>query len=306
MPQAQTLHVADEQDADTIAELEPEIEINGEDLERTRTPGQYAEATPFDLSEFDGKRLPAFLDEVADTEGVDGSHDDARLLHREDWLDDPDYGSDYGLLLVWPDETLMFVGSDPTASGPPWFAYTIDPLEPVPAPDTAQEALDRLKPPAVRDVVHEAGFVPQRQGEWWLRPTPIHPTGTTFRPGVQSKPYGASPLGSHVPTEWGMSVSDQQFIQNARAGADLPASVGTVPEVIGWATRQINKDGSDLSWHDVREWAGDILVRGTIRHRDHDHPVEDVGEDWHLAETHELEVYTADDIEGVHLDYYGG
>jgi hypothetical protein len=68
--------------------------------------------------------------------------------------------------------------------------------------------------------------------------------------------------------------------------------------------RQVRKD--ELAWHDVRTWADDVLVRGSIHHRDGDHPVEDVGEDWHIAETHNLEVYTADDISGVHLDYYGG
>jgi len=304
MPIAQSVQVLDE-NAPSVAHAEEELS-NPTTEELPDVGGQYEQATPFDLADFDGQRLPAFIEEVASEERVrHDSHADARLLHRSDWLDDPDYGSDYGLLLVWPDETLMFVGSDPTASGPPWFAYTISPFEPMPAPEDAQAALDRLKPPAVRDVVHEEGFVPKRQGEWWLRPTKMQPF-ETFRPGVSSRPFGPSPLGSHVPTEWGMSVAGDVFVESAHnADVGVPESVGTAPEVVEWAVRQINKPNSDLIWHDVRQWADDILVRGTIRHREGDHPVESVAE-WHLAETHNLEVYTADDIEGVHLDYYGG
>jgi len=300
MSLAQSVQIAESRTAEEDAR-----EITGDDIAEPGVgPGRYADATPFDLEGFDGRRLPTFVEEVAETEAIESdSHADARLLHRADWLDDPDYGSDYGLLLVWPDETLMFVGSDPTASGAPWFAYTIDPLEPVPAPADAQAALDRLKPPAVRDVVHEEGYVPQRQGEWWLRPTRLTPF-ETFRPGVSSKPFGPSPLGSHVPTEWGMSVAGDVFVQTARDSVDLPESVRTPPELVEWACRQVRKD--ELAWHDVRQWADDILVRGTIHHRDGDHPVESVGDEWHLAETHDLEVYTAEDIEGVHLDYYGG
>ena len=301
MSLAQSVQIAESRTAEQDAH-----EIVGDDVAVPDVgPGRYADATAFDLDGFDGRRLPTFVEEVAAAEDVQhDTHADARLVHRGDWLDDPDYGSDYGLLLVWPDETLMFVGSDPTASGAPWFAYTIDPLEPVPAPDTAREALDRLKPPAVRDVVHEEGYVPQRQGEWWLRPTPIAPTGTVFRPGVASKPFGPSPLGSHVPTEWAMTVADDIFVRTAHDRADIPDSVRSPPAIMEWAMRRIRKD--ELTWHEVRQWADDILVRGSIHHRDHDHPVERVGDDWHLAETHDLEVYTAEDIEGVHLDYYGG
>jgi hypothetical protein len=300
MPLAQTVQVAESRSAEQHTQEIAAEEVAVPDV----GPGRYAEATPFNLEGFDGRRLPTFVEEVAEAEAVEhDGHADARLLHRQDWLDDPEYGADYGLLLVWPDETLMFVGSDPTAAGPPWFAYTSDPLEPVPAPDTAQEALDRLKPPTVRDVIHEDGYVPQRQGEWWLRPTPLMPT-VTFRPGVGSEPWGPSPLGSHVPTEWGITVPGDVFVQTACDDTAVPTSVQTPPELVDWAVRQVRKD--ELAWHDVRQWGDDVLVRGTIRHRDHDHPVEEIGSEWHAAETHDLEVYTADDIEGVHLDYYGG
>lgn len=299
MSLAQTVQVA-EKDRDHAERV-----VTKDDLRGAGVPMRYPEATPFDLSTVEESySFPRFVQAVAEREELEADATEARLLDRQDLLDDPEYGADYGLLLVWPDETTMFVGSDPTASGPPWFAYTIRATEPVPAPETAQDALDRLKPPAVRDVVEEEGFVPQRHGEWWLRPTPLAPAGTTFEPGVASKPFGPSPLGNHVPREWGMSVTDDAFVQSAHhADVGVPDSAKTPPEIVEWAVRQIRKD--ELAWHDVREWADDILVRGTVRHRQHDHPVEKLGDDWHTAETHDFEVYTADDITGVHLDYHG-
>jgi len=46
-----------------------------------------------------------------------------------------------------------------------------------------------------------------------------------------------------------------------------------------------------------------VLIRGTLRHRDDDHYVENVGEDWHRALTHDMDVYTGDDyVDRVRID----
>lgn len=297
MPLAETLQVAETDRA------RADQTIDAEEIGGVGVTTRYDDATDFDLRRMtDGYAFHRFVDAVATREGLDASHEDARLLDRQEQIDDPEYGAAWGLLLAWPDETVMYVGSDPTATGPPWYAFTVGPAEPVPAPTTAQDAADRLKPPAVRDTIAEDDFVPQRHGEWWLRPTPLAPAGTIFEPGVQAKPFGPSPLGNHVPREWAMSVTDTVFVDRAH-DAGAPASRTTPPEVFEWATRQVRRD--ELEWHTVRQWADDILVRGTVRHRDHDHPVEKLGEQWHAAETHDFEVYTADDITGVHLDYHG-
>jgi hypothetical protein len=88
-----------------------------------------------------------------------------------------------------------------------------------------------------------------------------------------------------------------------------PSTIQTVPEAIDWTYRQTQKTTPPEDapqWADIREWAGDVLVKGTIRHRDNDHYIEDCGDVWHKAVTHRVEVYTSDAIgEGVHLDYYG-
>lgn len=297
MPLAETLQVAETDRAHA------ERTIDVEDLDGRGVPLRYADATAFDLrSMTDGYVFHRFVDAVADREGLDATHEEARLLDRQEQIDDPEYGAAWGLLLAWPDETVMFVGSDPTATGAPWYAFTVGPTEPIPAPETAQDAADRLKPPAVRDTIAEDDFVPQRHGEWWLRPTPLAPAGTVFTPGVQAKPFGPSPLGNHVPREWGMSVTDDIFVTTAHDHG-APVSRTTPPEIFEWAVREVRRDA--LDWHTIRQWADDILVRGTVRHRDHDHPVETLGDNWHAAETHDFEVYTADDITGVHLDYHG-
>lgn len=267
----------------------------------------YASAESFALEQYDYP-VPGFINELLAELGKDMAPEDARLVDRVE----PSTDIDDGLLVAYPDESLMFIGKDPTAKGTmPWYAFVIEPMEPVPTPTTAQDALDLLKPPAVQDEA-EDGWLPSRHGEWWLLPTTKVPLTTTFTPGVKTRPYGPSPLGNHVPREYAFTASEDRFIEQFRDhAAGAPASIETVPEAIRWSFRQLQKP-EDVrpeyapAWADVRSWAGDVLVRGTIRHRDDDHYVEDVGDQWHRAVTHRVKVYTADSVgNGVHLDYYG-
>ena len=195
----------------------------------------------------------------------------------------------------------MLLGSDPTArDSVPLFAFVVEPVAPIPAPTSAQEALDLLRPGAVKEAVATEEDEPTRQGEWWLLPTRMIPVGTTFTPGVSARPYGPSPLGNHVPREWGMTVSDDEFMAGVRDRVDaLPASIATPPEVIDWVHRPHQKRPVPAyapEWEDIQAVAGDILVRGTLRHRENDHYVESLGEMWHTAETHNMDVYTGDDM----------
>jgi hypothetical protein len=292
-------------DSVQIAEHEVEPSRHDPDAHAVAFNERYPEATEIELRDYTAEySFPTFITAVCRETNIEGDSDSARLVSE---LENPD-DTDFGLLLAFPDETLMFVGSDPTAKDSiPWFAYTIERAEPMPAPDTAQDALDRLKTPSVRDVEHEDNFLPPRHGEWWLLPCSLVPGGTVFSPGVSSKPYGASPLGNHVPREYAFAVSDDEFMSRAQAEVDLPSSIETPPELIEWANRQIKKPHEDvLSWADVRAWAGEVLVRGTLRHRDNDHFVENLDETWHTAGTHDIKVYTGDDMASrVHIDYHG-
>lgn len=307
MMQHDTLQIVDsdvEIDADALADAPAREPVAGE------VATHYADADPdVDLRQYnDHYSFPRFIDAVLDELDKEFEpREDARLVDDISGSDDVDFG----LLLAFPDESLLFVGSDPTAKDAvPWFAFSIEPTEPVPAPEGAQDALDLLKPPRVRDLVETENWLPDRHGEWWLLPCDLIPAGTVFKPGVNSRPYGASPLGNHVPREYAFTVSDSVFLERFRdAVGQAPASIDTPPEVIDWTWRQVRKtptpDGAP-SWADIRHFAGDVLVRGTVRHRDDDHFVENLGDRWHLADTHDVEVYTGDAMaERVHLDYHG-
>lgn len=298
MNQAHALQIGEQFDQDTNADAPEPASVptrydeDGEVVEWRQYNGSYS--------------FRKFIDAVLDRAGVDADASDAVLVGE---IAEPE-DVHFGVLAVFPDETLLFAGSDPTAKDSiPWFAYLIHPGQPVPAPETARDALDRLKPPAVQDVEVESDWLPARHGEWWLLPTGMLPAGSTFTPGVAARPYGPSPLGNHVPREYGFTVPDAEFMDKFHDQFTAPASLKSPPEVIDWTHRQLQKDpvpDRAPDWADIRDIAGEILVRGTVRHRDDDHYVEDLGETWHRALTHDVEVYTGDGIAtDVHLDYHG-
>jgi len=272
-------------------------------------PGRYDDAAPADLTDYcENYTFPTFVDSVLDAIGTEFTAGDARLVDDLEDADDEDVH--FGALLVLPDETLLFLGSDPTAKDAiPWFAFAIEPFEPIPAPGTADDALSLLRPPSVQDVLAEDDFLPMRHGEWFLIPTTMIPAGTVVQPGVADEPYGPSPLGNHVPREFAFTVRDDVFMERFRESTSAPETVGTVSEAIEWTHRQISKPFAVKGapdWADIRHWAGDVLVRHSVRHRDEDHFVEDCGDQWHVAVTHDIEVYTGDEVAtDVHIDYHG-
>jgi len=295
-------------DALTIADTDAESETSTTVVEPTPTgESQYARAEKFALEDYEYP-VPRFIDELLNRLDKPDLHpEDAKLIDTVT----PSEDIDDGMLVAYPDESLMFLGKDPTAKDAmPWYAFTVEPSEPMPAPETAKDALDLLKPPEVKDVIVEEDWLPNRHGEWWLLPTQMIPQSRVFKPGVNSEPYGPSPLGNHVPREYAFTNSADDFITSFQESVpDAPSTIASPPEVIEWGFRQQNKSRPPdyaPSWADIRAWAGDILVKGTLRHRDDDHYVEDCGERWHKAVTHRVEVYTADSVgENVHLDYYG-
>jgi hypothetical protein len=312
------LHIVEEQERiETTTDEQPGLEAGPDSGAGARVgqPARYAEAEEPDWDGI-GRRAAGFLKNLLPEVGKADYVDDRQRIHHYEQLDelrvldqvdtDATDDVDLGVLFVLPDETLCFIGQDPTTDqAPAQFGFTVEPLAPIPAPETAQDSLDLLRPTAVQQLFAD-GYEPDRQGEWWLLPTREVPVGTTFKPGVSHTPMGPSPLGNHVPTEWGMTRNPREFLQEVQASVDaLPSSVATVPEVMGWLHRQHQRrptpDGVP-SWDVVQDIAGDILVRGTLRHRESDHYVESVGDDWHRAETHNMDVYTADQVNEVVLD----
>lgn len=309
----QQIHIVEEQfTTDSATEAEAGAEVDDVDV---HVPGFYDEADEPPWNDY-GRQTAAFIKALLPAVGKDDYLDDRRHVHHYKQLgdlrrvDELDASAtddvDLAVLFALPDESLLFVGSDPTARDTaPLFGFVVEPVAPIPAPATAQEALDLLRPGQVREAF-DAGVEPDRQGEWWLLPTRKVPVGATFDPGVNSRPFGASPLANHVPREWGMTVAPDEFMTCVRERVpELPASIETPPEVIEWTHRQHQKIPTPehvLKWEDVQELAGDILVRGTLRHRENDHFVENLGEQWHVAKTHGMDVYTADEFDRVVLD----
>lgn len=289
-----------------IAEDRTDAQAETQQIAQPQTTQHYASAEDFALEDYEYP-VPGFVNELLEELDKELHPEDAKLVDTVE----PSKDIDDSLLVAYPDESLMFLGKDPTAKDAmPWYGFTVEPMEPVPAPDTAQEALDLLKPPDVKDTIAEEDWIPNRHGEWWLLPSQMIPGGDVHKPGVKTTPYGPSPLGNHVPREYAFTRQDSEFMADFKENVEsAPNSIQTVPEAIEWTWRQTQKvspPDDAPQWADIRAWAGDVLVKGTIRHRDNDHYIEDCGDVWHKAVTHRVEVYTADALgQGVHLDYYG-
>ncbi|WP_435551964.1 hypothetical protein [Natrinema sp. CGMCC1.2065] len=313
------LHIVDEQETDRVRDdVDLEIEVDADDVSvdaPVREQSIYEQATEPPWKDYN-RQTAAFIKSLLPAVGKEEFLDDRRRVHHYKQLeelrlvDELDTSTtddaDLALLFALPDESLLFVGSDPTAKETtPLYGFLVDTFAPIPAPASAQEALDLLRPDQVRSAF-ESGDEPDRQGEWWLLPTKKVPVEETFEPGVSSRPFGPSPLANHVPREWGMTVSPGDFMDDVRDRVDqLPGTIETAPELIEWVHRQHQRVPTPESvpeWSEIQDLAGEILVRGTLRHRENDHFVESLGETWHVAETHNMEVYTADEFDRVVLD----
>lgn len=250
MTELQQLHVLDTEDARTATPIDRPGQLPSEVQGTLYADADAEELVPLDIVlGRDGDRFVASLLEELD---LDERFQPAEL-RRVDRIDPTESDDvDLGELLVAPDGTLLFVGRDPTTRDTqtsPIYGFVIDPTAPIPAPRSAQEALDLLKPVDVQKAIASDGPRPARQGEWWLLPTRAVPVGSTFRPGVNARPFGPSPLGNHVPREYGFGVGDDTLVERVRERAPVPDSVRTVPETIRWVHDQPD-------YRDTLDWGG--------------------------------------------------
>lgn len=229
-----------------------------------------------------------WLDELTvapDTTRVDGE-DVMRDVVAVDVLP-PDHPDD-GVLLTHRTGVQVYIGHDST-----WwddndvFGFVLEQEYRAPS---ASDTISLLKPTDVAAAEQDGKDV-RRQGEWYLVPADEVPAGTIQRPGVGSRPYGGSPLGSHVPREWATGVPDDEFVAKFHDEIDANVTAETpqaVVEALGsWSVRR------QTSFADLREMAGGIYVRGSLRHRDREHEMETV-DGWHRARTHDRDVLTID------------
>jgi hypothetical protein len=232
-----------------------------------------------------------FMQEVVDADILNDDHDEQ------------------GVLLTHESSLQVYIGWDSTAyPNNDLFGFVpFDGENGTPVP-SAEDALDLLKPyEAAAREDHDV----KRQGEWFLVRTGEEPEGTIQKPGVSSRPYGGSPMESHVPRDWATGVPDDVFLERVESHDEVDREFDSPQDVFNWVEEHRIPDtteewipADEAPWNDeigdlthlfeeLRELADGIFVRGSFRHRDNEHYMEKV-EDWHRAETHEWEVITTD------------
>jgi hypothetical protein len=193
-----------------------------------------------------------------------------------------------GAVLTHKSGVQVYVGRDSTAHARNnLFAFVTYDGKTGARVETAEEALDLLKPDPV--VGLEADEV-VRQGEWFLFEDG-EPMGSTQKPGVRERPYGASPLDSHIPREWATGVPDMRFMGRVHDRFSTPDGVRSPQDVFEWLD---DVDASDQMVETVRGLADGLFVKGSFRHEDNEHFIETVEGGWHRAETHEWDVMTVE------------
>lgn len=217
-----------------------------------------------------------------------------------------------GAVLVYPDETRVFVGRDLTAQDRGDYGFVVKPNDPIPMPETVEEALDLLKPLGVHAEMEETGELPQRQGEWWLLDTDRSPAGSLFKGGVSERPFNGSPLENHVPTDFGFGVPDDELLAWFETEySDIVMDGDGIQDILSRVQKAIEIEELDdveaqyqrPSFEEIREAAEGVFVRGTLRHRENDHYMERIGDEWRLARTHGMEVFTADSTSAAEVNY---
>lgn len=211
----------------------------------------------------------------------------------------PEKHEERGALLTHEDGPQVYVGWDSTARDDELFGFCpFDGTNGVPVP-SATDALDLLTPNEA-DAAADSGL--ERQGEWYFVPTAprpdasLVPKGTIQNPGVKSRPFGGSPLESHVPRDWKTGKPDLEFVMDVEQELGYPTTAGSPQEIFD----AIHAGELDMELDRARELADGIYVRGSIRHRENDHTML-VLDDWRRAVTHDWSVLSVDGV-NFHLD----
>jgi hypothetical protein len=206
-------------------------------------------------------------------------------------------------LITFTDHQQLFIGDDDTArrDRDGRFGFIVDGGR---AP-SIEDALNMLVPDPVQRAQANGTDV-ERQGEWFLIPADDGPESRIQKPGMGSKPYGASPLDSHVPRDWATINNEQVIIDEIAHQDDLELAGDTTPEEFADEIDTLQelleffKTGqyhyrSEFGIEELRDRLQDeLFIRGSVRHRDNEH-YQLTLDDWHRAFTHGVEVITVDD-----------
>lgn len=207
--------------------------------------------------------------------------------------------SDQGLqfLVGYPDGTQILVGRDETSKDSGLFSIV---LEDDPAVKTVADALETLKPEPVKAAERAEDVRVRRQGEWWFVESDEDPAFSVSGE-LGMKPYGYSPMDTHVAREYGFGLEHDELLREL----SLYVSDGECDQVFDSVPRCFDSiRNRDIVWEG--EWGGrfpefdwdrivsiceGIYARGTVRHRDREHYMLSLGDNWHQAFTHDTTVH---------------
>jgi len=264
----------------------------------------FDQAKWLDLNDYFGWRVERFIEALLEeTDYTDESVTRAKTAQVFNYTS----SEPLELLLVYSDGVRQFIGEDETAKGGTnLFSFFIEPESCGHPVRTTDEALNLLKPAGVQNRLALGEETPQRQGEWWLLEDAGEPESRIFKPGVNTRPFGESPLINHVPREYALGVSAETFVERFKDACPSLASWVETPEDAFQKLRQASQMGESdeielltpiISEQELYELAQGVYVRGTLRHRSNEHYMENVGEEWKLAVTHDVDVWTVDSFD---------
>lgn len=220
---------------------------------------------------------------------------------------DVERDGDNNRLITFENNTQVFYGYDHTSHGSGRFGFVIEARAPVPEPE---RALDLLTPDEVLRAQADGAEI-ERQGEWFFvdeQYSDDEPQSAIHKPGVNSKPFGPTPLDSHIPRDWKAQYDDETVVENY-LDHDGTSFVTEQPDlddagdvVKHYAYGELHYK-SDLTWAQLQdEILGGVWLRGTVRHDRNEHYIENLGDTWHKAVTHRKDVITQDDVGNVRMD----
>lgn len=232
-----------------------------------------------------------FLDAVADEIGI--SECTPRVI------DVDENASGIQFLVSYPGDRRIVVGRDETSKDAGLFAFTFDAAE-HPTIETVEAALELLKPtPVVRAEAVDSVSV-HRQGEWWFVETNEQPS-FSVRGDLGAKPYGPSPMESHVAREYGFGLPRERLLEAlsyfasdgecGRVFEQLPACFESIRQQELVRGRTWSGRFTDFQWEHIPEVCNGLFVRGSVRHRGCEHDMLSLGDTWHRVYTHDVTVY---------------
>jgi hypothetical protein len=279
------------------------VQIGETEIEQTANEAEplYETAKPVTWSRVFTSWLPErFAEALLEEHDIDYELGGYRLVEIYNHLNDEEGTK---VLMVDPDGTRVYIGEDPTArDSNGLYGFVIRTGDRLPAVRTVEEATNLLKPAHV-SAAEAKGATPLRQGEWFLVPADTEPESKIFSGEVAERPFGSSPLENHVPTEYALGVSEPEFVDRFfEMCPQLEEHVETAKEAFARVEQayqiasleDVELETDIPTFDEVRELAEPIYVRGTLRHRENDHYMESIGDDWHVAVTHDVDVFTAE------------